>query len=182
MLAKWETINKKHIYDFRIFDAYIKTAHHPKWKKDADYVVIDSPDWVNIVPVTKDNKIVMVKQFRHGIEDFTLEIPGGLIEKDEDPKVAGMRECMEETGWGSDSDAIYIGKTHPNPAFMNNTCYSYLWEGCYEKTTQELDGNEDIEVVLLDSAELKNYINEFKIKNSLVMNGIFFYMLNYGNL
>lgn len=182
MLDRWQTLEKTHIYDFKIFDAYLKKCKHPGWDKTATYSLIESPDWVNIVPVTKDNKIVMVKQFRHGIEDFTLEIPGGLIEKDEDPKDAGKRECLEETGWASDKDAVYIGKTHPNPAFMNNLCYSYLWTDCYEKTEQQLDGNEDIEVITINADELKNYIAEFKIKNSLVLNGIFFYLMYSGKL
>lgn len=182
MLEKWITKDKKHIYDFRIFDAYVKKSYHPGWKKEAEYAFIDSPNWVNIVPVTQHNEIIMVKQFRHGIDEFTLEIPGGLIEPDEDPKEAAKRECMEETGWGSESEAEYTGKTHPNPAFMNNLCYSYVWKNCTLISEQNLDGNEEIEVIKINENNLQKYILDFKIVNSLVLNGIFFYLMNNGKI
>ena len=181
-LPKWETKNKEFIHDFKIFDGYVKTSYHPVWNKESKYALLDSPDWVNICPITKNNEIVLVKQFRHGVDEFTLEIPGGLKEKGEDPRRAAERECLEETGFSAPEDAVYIGKTYPNPAFLNNTCYSYLWTDCEQTREQALEGNEEIEVVKLPVSKLKEYIDDFKIQNSLVLNGIFFFLMKKGLL
>lgn len=180
MIHKWITNKKEKAGEFKIFDVYWMNRTHPGWNKDSNFVMIDSPNWVNIVPVTKNQEVVLVKQFRHGVNDFTLEIPGGLISNAEDPAKAATRECLEETGWGSKSEPVFTGKNYPNPAFMNNTCYSYAWFNCEKLSEQNLDGNEEIEVVKVPIKEISKYIDEFKIQNALVLTGFMFFFLKYG--
>ena len=180
MISKWETVSKKKADNFKIFDVSWIIRRHPEWDKESNFVVLDSADWVNIIPITKDNKIVFVEQYRHGIDDITLEIPGGLIEKGEMPGTAGERECSEETGYSSSLKAELLGKVRPNPAFLNNTCYSYVWFDCEKKGDQHLDGNEDIRVVEYSFAEVKEMILDGRIDHSLVLNAFFSFMMKFG--
>ena len=182
MVKNWQTVNKDLINDFRIFKANWIIRKHPDLGKESKFVVLDSPNWVNIIPVTKNNEIVLIEQYRQGIDGVTLEVPGGLIDPGEDAGEAGERECREETGYLSAEKAELLGINEPNPAFMNNICYSYLWRNCEKNASQELDPHEDIETVLVPADEIKNYIKEGKIKHSLVLTAFFYYFLRYGNL
>jgi 8-oxo-dGTP pyrophosphatase MutT (NUDIX family) len=180
MLHKWETISKKEVQNLKIFRMNIVRRRHPVWNHESDFVVLDNPKWINIIPVTKDLKVICVEQYRHGIDDITLEVPGGLVEPDEDPLVAAERECLEETGFGGEGHAVLLGENQPNPAFLDNICYSYVWFGCERKSEQKLDGNEDINIVEVPLADIKDFIMTGKIKHSLVITAFFFYYMKYG--
>ena len=127
MITKWETIESKKTADLFIFDAYNKKRKNPKSGEIGNFTVLESPNWVNIIPVTSDNKIILIEQYRHGTDSVTIEIPGGLIERDEDTQIAGMRECTEETGFSSKELPILTGVSYPNPAYQSNKCFSYAW-------------------------------------------------------
>jgi 8-oxo-dGTP pyrophosphatase MutT (NUDIX family) len=182
MIKSWLTKKEELLANLRIFNAKMITRENPLSGVDGKFTVLDSPQWVNIIPITKQNEVILVKQYRHGTDEITLEIPGGLIEKDEDPRLAGERECLEETGFASESDAILLGKNRPNPAFLNNYCYSYVWFDCELKQKQNLDIHEDIEVVTVPLKEINNYIIDGKIDHSLVLTAFFFYGMKYKNL
>jgi ADP-ribose pyrophosphatase len=181
MIKKWITRSEQLAQNLKIFDAKWVERQHPDWKKTSNFVVLDSPLWVNIIPITKDGNVVFVEQYRHGVDDITLEIPGGLIEKGEDPRIAGQRECREETGFISDQDAILLGESLPNPAFMNNICYSYVWFDCERKLEQDLDGNEDINIIEYPLNEIRHLILEGKVDHSLVLTAFFYYSLKYSD-
>ncbi len=182
MIKSWLTKEEELSANLRIFQAKLVTRENPVSGEDGKFTVLDSPQWVNIIPITKDNKVILVKQYRHGTNEVTLEIPGGLIEKDEDPRIAGQRECLEETGFGSDKEAILLGRNRPNPAFLNNFCYSYVWFDCELIQKQELDIHEDIEVIKVPLSEIKDYILDGRIDHSLVLTAFFFYGLKYKDL
>ena len=111
----------------------------------------------------------MVRQFRHGIEDFTLEIPGGMVDpEDADPRTAARREMQEESGYDS-PDIIELGKVHPNPAIQGNYCHSFLARGVREGPKVELDTTEETEVVLVPLASIKDLIASGEITHALVI-------------
>ena len=178
MVTRWDTVEVCRRENFKIFDLSLIRRKHPGWGKVSEFVVLDSADWVNIIPVTKQNNVILIEQFRHGINDVTIEIPGGLIESGEEPRFAGERECIEETGYAGSGDAVLLGVTTPNPAFLNNKCYSYLWLDCERKFEQNLDANEDIHVIEVPLKDIYEYIKSGKIRHSLVLNAFFFYFLN----
>ena len=129
---------------------YPNHYHFVKNNNEKDYTVIDINNWVNIIPVTKDKKIILIKQYRHGIREIVTEIPGGVIEKeDSSPEVAARRELLEETGYTSDR-FINIGTVIPNPAIQSNKCYFYLAENITKISSQNLDPQEDIEIYHID--------------------------------
>jgi ADP-ribose diphosphatase len=181
MIKKWNTISSEKAADLKIFNANWVRRQHPDWDKSSNFVVLDSPDWVNIIPITKDGNVVFIEQYRHGTDEITLEVPGGLIEIGEDPGFAGERECQEETGFVGAEKAILLGENRPNPAFMNNTCYSYVWFDCEQKFDQNLDGNEDIKIVEYPLNEVRMLILDKKVNHSLVLTAFFFYSLQYSD-
>lgn len=178
MARRWETLDKKQALDCRIFTVDSVTRKHPERDDAANFVVLNSPDWVNIIPITTEGNVVLVRQYRHGVDDLTLEIPGGLVDASEDPAQAAMRECLEETGYGSETDAVCIGKNHPNPAFLDNTCFSYVWSNCRRSATQQLDEHEDIEVVEAPIEDIPRLIAQGAIRHTLVLTAFFFYYLD----
>lgn len=176
-LKTWKTIGFGNSIDLKIFTARWVKRENPKSGAAVDFIVLDSKDWVNIIPITKDNKIVLIQQYRHGTDEITLEIPGGLIDPSESPLEAAKRECIEETGFFSEETPIYLGKVRPNPAFLTNTCYSFLWLNVEKRYEPKFDANEEVEVVIKNLDELENLIRNGNINHSIVLNALFFYFL-----
>lgn len=181
-ITKWETIQVESNQDLKIFQAKFIKRRNPVTKKIHNFIRLDSLDWVNIIPITADNQVVLIEQYRHGIDDITLEIPGGLVDKSETPLQAGMRECIEETGFASIETPILIGVNNPNPAFLNNKCYSFLWKNVEKKFEQKLDLNEIIDIKLIPLNEIRFFIESGKISHSLVLNAFFFLFLKQSGL
>src|SRR5208283_3098249 len=106
--------------DFRIFTVRADRKISPRTQREHDFLVIDSINWVNVIAVTPDGRLVMVEQYRHGSNTVELEIPGGMMDaKDASPEAAALRELREETGYEGEKARV-IGKVWPNPAIMSN--------------------------------------------------------------
>ncbi len=172
--SKWKTVSEESIGDFRIFSMREITAKSPRTKEEHPFIVLDGNDWVNIIALTPEKKIVLVKQYRFGTSKSELEIPGGIMENGEDPIGAGMRELKEETGYAG-TKTRYLGHIDPNPAFQTNKCHIILVEDCQKVSEQNLDSGEDIQVEIVSAQEVENYINEGTIRHSLVISAFRLY-------
>jgi len=170
----WAVISRHVDNSYRIFNLRRDRARSPRTGKEHDFFVIESPPWVNVIPLTAENQVVMIRQYRHGTGEVTLEIPGGLVEAQDTPIEAARRELREETGYREDK-IISLGDVHPNPAIQNNRCYTFLATNVYCAGRQELDDKEDIEVVTHALAEIPQLIREGVITHSLIV--VAFYRL-----
>ena len=137
-------------------------------------MVLDGPDWVNVVALTSEGRWLFVRQFRMGSRSFTLEVPGGMVDPGEQPLLAAQRELLEETGYRS-SHWRELGWVHPNPAFHVNRCHSYLAEDCVRVCEIRQDAGEDLELLTLSSEEVLQAALNRTITNSLVLVAIFFW-------
>ena len=175
MPQPWTLIRSQKGPDYRIFSLRVDTARAPRTGKEHDFCVIEAPDWVNIIPLTPDNQVVMVKQFRHGAKKVTLEIPGGMIEKGDTPEMSAARELLEETGYKA-KELTLLGLVNPNPAFMTNRCYTFLARNL-EKIDggENFDETEDIEVELFPLQQIPSLIQNGSISNSLVVAAFWWY-------
>ncbi len=135
------------------------------------------PDWVNVVAITADERIVLVRQWRFGTRTFTWELPAGLVEHGEDPLVAGLRELREETGYApkETEGARIIGVVHPNPAFMSNVCTTVLATGCVVAGAQHLDPSEEIEVGTVPLDELPARVASGELSTALGLVGLYWW-------
>ncbi len=178
-VLKWDTIERKDAGDLKIFKVSQVRRRNSQLGKEGTFVVLNSSAWVNIIPLTEDNKVIMIEQYRQGIDELTLEVPGGIVEAGEEPKDAGERECKEETGYAGPGNAILLGVNQPNPAFLDNLCYSYVWFDCRKLYEQKLDRHEDIRVIEIPLKDIKSMILEGRINHSLVMDAFFYFFLRY---
>jgi ADP-ribose pyrophosphatase len=168
MIKPWNKVDSRLLGDFRIFTVRSDRKVSPRTQAEHDFFVIDCANWVNVVALTPDQQIVMVEQYRHGSNTVELEIPGGMIDKkDASPVLAGTRELREETGYEGRRARI-LGEIFPNPAIMNNTCYTVLVEDCTLVHPVEFDSGEDIITRLVPVADLPRLVAEKKIGHSLV--------------
>ena len=160
----WKILSKDYVYKNKFIRVLEKKTKH-ETLGTYNFYTIDFPDWVNIVPITKDNKVILVKQYRHGLESYTLETPGGVVDPGEDPITTVSRELLEETGY--QGEIISLGKVAPNPAIQGNYCHIYLAVNCQLVSEQNLDGTEDISVVHVDLSDIHRYIQSEDIIHSL---------------
>ena len=121
--------------------------------KFLDATVFELSSWANILALTKDHEVVLIKQYRHGVQKVLWEIPGGVVEDGEVPLEGVKRELLEETGYSA-AEFIQVGALYPNPAFQTNTMYCFLALDAEKVTGQSLDDGEDIEVHLIPLKEL----------------------------
>ncbi|UOD34130.1 NUDIX hydrolase [Deferribacteraceae bacterium V6Fe1] len=164
----WKKLNTHREYLDRVLSVEHREFYFSKENASMNFTVINTNDWVTIIPITSDNKFVLVKQYRIGTEETTFEFPGGAINKGEDKLNAALRELKEETGI-EPKEIKLLGEVHPNPAFMSNKAYVYLATGCEFKYDLNLDMFEDIELITLSKNELEEYIKDGIIKHSIVL-------------
>lgn len=133
-----------------------------------DFTVVHYPDWINVIALTPDRRVVMVEQFRFGTAELTLEIPGGVVEPGEDPAETCRRELMEETGYAGGPVRL-LGKVSANPAVQTNFVHTGLIEDARPAGEVSLDEHEEIAVHLVPLADVPRLIREGRIHHAYVV-------------
>ncbi|MCB0631205.1 MAG: NUDIX hydrolase [Saprospiraceae bacterium] len=159
---EWQRLSSEVGPDLKLFRARWDEMRNPRNKKSQKMIVLQSRDAVNVVAVNADKKIIFVRQYRFGIGDFTLELPGGLFDMDEAVEAAAKRELREETGYVSNKWSV-LGKVASNPVFMDSYIHHYLADKAEAKFDLDLDEGEDVEIVEIpiDEVKRKLYAGEF---------------------
>lgn len=174
----WTRKQSEAVADCRVFKVREDFCERDSDGKSATFFVIENPDWVNIIALTKEKQVVLIEQFRHGSEEIILEIPGGMIDGDEDKEIAAKRELLEETGYSSE-EMVYLGKSRPNPAIQNNWIYHFAALNCNKTADTEFDEHESVVTKLVPLSEIENLVASGQIIHALAVTG--FYYLNLLN-
>ncbi len=175
-IKPWPRLSSRSLANYRIFSLRSDLKINPRTGGQHDFFVIDCPDWVNVVPVTGDGRLVMVEQYRHGSNTVELEIPGGVMDPHEkDPVQAGLRELREETGYVGDPVRL-IGQIFPNPAIQSNVCHTLLVENCVLRHETEFDHAEDIAVRLVPIEQIPQLLATGVIRHALVVVALTHYL------
>jgi ADP-ribose pyrophosphatase len=155
----WPLEASEPVGDFRHFRARREWYRSPRNGESHDFYVLDMPDWVQVVAVTRVGRLVLVEQFRPGSRRVTLEFPAGLVDPGEEPAAAAARELAEETGYHGGSPLV-IGDLDPNPALQNNRLVVVLIEGCRAMGERDQDPGEAICVQEASADELESLIEQ----------------------
>lgn len=173
-IARWEKLGDAALATTRVFELRSTRYRHPVRLTERDFIVAHPPDWVNVLALTPEHHLVMVRQFRFGTESFSWEIPGGVLHRGEDPVVGGGRELREETGFTGDAARV-LGMVHPNPAIQSNRCHFVLVEQAVPTAALEWDADEEIEVTTLPVEEVFARAYAGGITHGLVLDALLFF-------
>ena len=163
----WRRIATKILADLRILKVQEVTAVSPKTEQAHNFFVLDTVDWVNVLPITDDDEVVFVRQYRHGSDALSLEIPGGMVDPGEMPDIAAARECLEESGFFAQG-LTSLGVLNPNPAVFNNRLHTFVAKGVRPSAAIQNTATEQTEVVLVPVAELSEMLLDGRIDHALV--------------
>jgi ADP-ribose pyrophosphatase len=170
-IKPWKRIKSEQGPDLKLFQVQHRWMQNPRNGKILKRLVLETGDWVNVIAVTAEEKIVFVRQYRFGTGKISLEIPGGLIDPGEDSHQAAIRELKEETGYTT-GDWQQLGVVEPNPAFLNNLCHHWLALNIQQTAQAEPDEGEDIEVVCFTFDEIIKHIRSGEIRHVLVLSAL----------
>jgi 8-oxo-dGTP pyrophosphatase MutT (NUDIX family) len=167
----WPKLSTRHGEHMVLFRPRWDTLQNPRTDEVMQRLVLETPDWVNVVALSHAGNLVCVRQFRFGTGEVTLEIPGGALDPHEPHEAAARRELREETGYTAER-WTYLGFVEPNPAFQNNRCHHWLAEGARRTHELELDSGEDITVLELPLDDVRARIARGEIRHSLVLTAL----------
>lgn len=164
----WELVESRKDRSYALFSVAVNRSRSPRTGKIHEFQVINSPPWVAIMPITRDGQLVMVKQYRHGTGELSLEPPGGLVKDGQTPEQSAWEELEEETGYKGSSLEL-LGWMHPLPALFTNRFYVYLARDVTPTGHLNPDDTEEMETVLVPIRQVRDYIRDGRIRCSVMI-------------
>ncbi|MFD2525300.1 NUDIX hydrolase [Flavihumibacter stibioxidans] len=177
----WTTLSTEYISNHIYFTARRDRCQREDGTIVDPYFVVEMPTSATALAVTADNKVLMVRQYRHPINDVIMELPGGFVDPGEDFPTAMKRELLEETGYSFEK-VEWVGRVAANPGVLNNFTELFLATGGIKTQDQELDHNEEIEVVEITMDELQQMIMKQEMVQALHLSCVFFALQKLGKL
>jgi len=175
----WTRLASEALQDCRVFSVHRVRARSPRTGGEHDFYTIDASDWVNIVALTPDDCVVMVRQYRHGADRVTLETPGGMVDPGETPAQAAARELLEETGYAAD-EVVSLGGVNPNPALFSNRLHGFLARGARKVREVRNESTEETHVELVPLARMREEVRAGLVEHALVIAVAYLYELESG--
>jgi 8-oxo-dGTP pyrophosphatase MutT (NUDIX family) len=176
----WTFNGQKTIFSCPFFQLFEKKYTHPIDHRSGNFFTMHMADWVQVIALTEESKLILVQQFRFGSEELSLETPGGFMEKNEDPATAALRELREETGYVPEKAHLLIS-VYPNPALQDNRLHIIVAENCQKIDRQHLDPNEEITCYAATLSECLAKIKSGEINHAIAVATLLIYKLFQGN-
>ncbi|MFN8357977.1 MAG: NUDIX hydrolase [Spirosomataceae bacterium] len=180
-MKNWEIIESS----YPIADPWIRVRRDkclvPNGKLIEAYHILEYPDWVNAVALTDDGQVILVRQYRHGVQREVVELVAGTVDDGEDPDVCVARELTEETGYVFDT-IERLCEISPNPANHTNTTYCYLATGGKKVAEQDLDDSEELDVLVVSMQEFLHLLETNQFAQALHVTGIYYALRKLGIL
>ena len=176
---KWEILSTEYLIQRPWLTARRDHVKLPTGVENPEFYVLEYPDWVNVIAITKEGEFVMIRQYRHGLGETRYELSAGVCEEGEDPMESARRELYEETGYGGGEWQLWM-TISANPSTTNNLTYCYLATGVERMSTQHLEETEDITMHLLTEAEVKELLVNDEIRQSLMAAPLWKYFASKG--
>ncbi|HEX6307265.1 MAG TPA: NUDIX hydrolase [Longimicrobiales bacterium] len=162
---EWEPVATELMGDYDVFRVRKHVMKSPRTGHVHEFHVVDVPMCVHVIPFTADGRVILVEQFRPGVQKLSLEFPAGVMEECEDPVAAALRELEEETGYRAGSAEV-IGDFDPDPAIQSNRINVIVARGCVAEGRENQDDGEDVEVRVVDASEVDDLIRGGRIRHA----------------
>lgn len=176
-IEPWITTAEFLEYTTNIFKVLRRDMKIPSENYQSTFSILKVPDWINVMALTSKNEVILVEQFRYGIEEATLELVGGVCDAGEEPMEAAKRELLEETGYVG-KECVYLGRVSSNPAIQTNYTHTILIKNCEKVGEQNLGVNERIYVHVIPYQRFLEFIRSGEIHHALVVAATAKYMLS----
>jgi len=171
---KWATLSSRKVYECNVFSVFERESRGPDGRVGR-FAVMEAKDWAVVVPYVRTKQgtsFLMVRQYRHGADEVSLEFPGGVVEPGEDPAHAAARELAEETGWVS-ARILHAGTVSPNPAIQDNHFHVFVALDPEPKVTRNLDSNEIIDAHLMPADEIRQKMGTGELQHALMVTALY---------
>ncbi|MCJ8278027.1 MAG: NUDIX hydrolase [Bdellovibrionales bacterium] len=176
---EWKVLETKELFSSGIFQLKVDRCELPDGRVMPKYYVMDFPDWVNVVPMTKEGEFILIKQYRHASKEMHIEVPGGTLDphRNESVEEGALRELLEETGY-KPQKMIKVGEHYPNPAIQSNRMHTYLALDCEKVKEQDLDPYEDLSLYFCSKEKMLEHLKKGEINHTIMVASLF-YALNH---
>jgi ADP-ribose pyrophosphatase len=171
-LKKWNVVSREQVGSYRIFHVNKTAMTDGEGKPRGDFFTFTCPDWCNVLAITEKDELVLIWQYRFGIDGMSLEIPGGVIDPGETPIASARRELLEETGYASEQPVEPFLVLEPNPANQTNLVHTFLVRGARKVADTKFDEHEELELALLPLAKLGALLDSGQVKHALVFSAL----------
>jgi 8-oxo-dGTP pyrophosphatase MutT (NUDIX family) len=174
-LGEWRLLGDRVTLATPVFKALERRCLSPKDGREKTFACLSAPDWANVLALTPDGRALLVRQFRHGSREVSLELPGGVVEPGQSPIEAAARELAEETGYRA-PELKLLCSLRPNPALFDNVIHTFLAEGAVLAGRTDFDDNEELDPVLVELGELRAMILDGRIDHAMMVAAIGLYL------
>ncbi|MDR1577849.1 MAG: NUDIX hydrolase [Deltaproteobacteria bacterium] len=178
-LKTWPLLGEEVLLNSKVFDVLSRRCLSPKDGKEKKFMAIKAPEWANTLAITPKKEVILVRQFRYGSREFSLELPGGAVDKGQSPEEAAKRELTEETGFVG-KNFYHLCSLRPNPALFDNFIHTYVAEDAVKSGQTHFDENEALEDILIPLTDLSKMILEGQIDHALMVAAISLYLVKTG--
>ncbi len=164
---KWQTLKSEYLYRRPWLTVRRDEVQLPNGKINPEFYVLEYPTWINVIAITDDDRMVLVRQYRHGLGRTSFELCAGVVESGETPLQGAQRELAEETGYtgGLWSEMMVISA---NSSTTNNLTYCYLARGVRQTEKQHLDATEDIQVHVMEQEQVFDMLRRGEFMQALM--------------